>query len=68
MNVAQIVAEYLKKNGFDGLVAHDIDCGCGLSDLHPCGEDFRNCQPAYEKDSDDPDYDLIMTTKRQGKK
>ena len=48
MTVKDIIADYLKKNGFDGLC--DYDCGCGLDDLFPCESEARclGCEPAYK--------------------
>ncbi len=46
MNVKEIVSEYLKANGYDGL--YTDDCGCWLTDLFPCGENFEDCKPGYE--------------------
>jgi hypothetical protein len=46
--VKEIVADYLKKNGYDGL-CRDW-CGCGLDDIMPCSDEIRhNCRPAYAK-------------------
>lgn len=50
--VREIVAAYLRANGFDGLCSADDDdpCGCGLDDLSPCTGDCNcslTCQPAY---------------------
>lgn len=36
--VIEIVTEYLKANGLDGLANSDDECGCFLDDLAPCGE------------------------------
>ena len=47
-NCAEIVREYLKKNGFDGLYCPEYPCGCGLDDFQPCGEDFAECVGAYK--------------------
>lgn len=43
MTVTQIVSDYLKQNGFDGLHSHPEDndygrCGCGINELFKCGE------------------------------
>ncbi len=47
MKVIDIVAEYLKVNGYDGLCADD--CGCGLGSLVECsGECFADCVPAHK--------------------
>lgn len=45
--VFEIVAEYLKANGYDGLICEDSHCGCGLDDLMPCGELYDDCQAAH---------------------
>ncbi|MBW1779344.1 MAG: hypothetical protein JRL30_01270 [Deltaproteobacteria bacterium] len=39
--VYEIVYEYLKANGYDGLYGED--CGCGLNDIMTCCEDCGNC-------------------------
>jgi len=46
MRVNEIVIDYLRKNGYDGLCGDG--CGCGLDDFAPCDEDFGNCEPAYK--------------------
>lgn len=51
MTVQEIVAEYLKNNGYDGLC--NEDCGCGLEDFMPCVNsqlsvcETHGCEPAY---------------------
>jgi hypothetical protein len=47
MKCKEIVVEYIKKNGFDGLFCSDVSCGCGLDDLAPCSCDMSGCEPAY---------------------
>lgn len=47
ISVLQIVKQYLRKNGFDGLACDG--CGCGLDDLMPCVGDITGmveCKPA----------------------
>ena len=46
MTVKEIVKDYLRKNGFDGLCSEN--CGCGLDDFMPCDCETNNCQPAYK--------------------
>ena len=48
--VAQIVEEYLKRNGFDGLYNFFEPCGCKLGDLMPCSDDCSACKPGYKVD------------------
>ena len=35
MTVREIIVEYLKAHGCDGLAGED--CGCGIGDIAPCG-------------------------------
>ena|GEM_PF-3404563 len=47
MNVKQIIKNYLKENGFDGLCCNS--CGCGLNKLFDCdGDGMEKCQPGYK--------------------
>ena len=50
VNVREIVIEYLRSNGFDGLYSPDMDCGCEISDLMPCDREncHCNCIPGYK--------------------
>lgn len=49
MCVKEIVKSYLKSKKFDGLCNEDIECGCGIDDLMPCGDVHElNCVPAYQ--------------------
>lgn len=41
--VKDIVTEYLKSGGFDGLANGFAECGCFLDDLAPCGQIGENC-------------------------
>ena len=43
MNAEEIIIEYLKKNGFDGLWVDE--CGCEIDDLMPCGSYSGYCKP-----------------------
>lgn len=45
--VIDMVTDYLKSNGFDGLYNDDV-CGCKIGDLVPCNSDFSGCKPGYE--------------------
>ena len=44
----EMVAEWLRANGYDGLCNPDAGCGCGLDDLMPCNQasdSFCVCAP-----------------------
>ena len=49
MNVIEIVKEHLEKNGYDGLVEVDGECGCKKDDLSPGGHGClqTDCEPGY---------------------
>ena len=47
MTVTDILTEWLKANGYDGLVADDAECGCELKDLAPCSGPWDTCRPGY---------------------
>ena len=57
MNVRQIVKQYLKKNGYDGLYSNG-DCCCITDDLMLCDEGFCFCFPGYlcARDSEEYEY------------
>jgi hypothetical protein len=51
MNIKEIVAKYLKENGYDGLVLVDESymCGCHLDEFMWCdGPHITECMPAIE--------------------
>ena len=50
MTVKEIVIEYLKANGYDGLWSDYPDhCGCGFDNLMPCDESrMEKCQPGFK--------------------
>lgn len=44
--IPEILKEMLILNGFDGLSNGEIQCGCGVNDLAPCGSYMGDCYPA----------------------
>jgi len=44
--VKEIVSDWLKKNGYDGLY-NDEECGCPLKNFMPCCGAVENCVAAY---------------------
>lgn len=67
MTIKQIVSDWLKANGYDGLC--DDECGCTLEDFMPCDEPRQSCEPAY-KQNETPaqSYDFMMGTEKPNKK
>jgi hypothetical protein len=55
MNVREIIEEYLKDNGYGGLVCDEIPCGCVLGDLEPGGDCMCGdvCEAGYVHYCDD---------------
>ena len=48
MTVIEIVCEYLKREGFDGLYNVDGECGCLIAHMEPCEEMRSDCKPGYK--------------------
>jgi hypothetical protein len=66
MTVKEIVREYLIKNGFEGLVNQDSECGCDMEDLIVCDERCNNCEPAYRhKCPEGHEADYLMTLSKE---
>lgn len=47
--VKEILIEYLKAGGFDGLACAEFECGCFLDDLIPCGDFCGDCRPGRKE-------------------
>ena len=68
MTISDIVLEYLKSNGYDGLMKED--CGCTINDYMPCGGEYiDDCETAYAVDVPegiDSDGDIVLVkTKKE---
>jgi len=57
-----IITEYLKTNGYDGLF--NDECACGLDDLMPCDGGYGDCVPGYEAPSDSSEYDYRIQARK----
>ena len=51
MTCKDIIVQYLKDNGYDGLAGDG--CGCALKDLGPCECYISDCMPAWWHESAD---------------
>ena len=49
MELSEIVKIWLQENGYDGLCNPDIECGCAIEDLMPCGEPGIRCEAGHRK-------------------
>ena len=47
MNCKQIITQYLKDNGFTGLIEDGGECRCEINDLVPCDDAMHHCVPAH---------------------
>lgn len=69
MNCMDIIKEYLKTNGFDGL-QNEGECGCLPSDLRPCSDDMSLCTPGYKvvppKEADS-EFDFYICQSKEDK-
>ena len=49
MNVKEILIEWLKAHGYEGLMDEWRECGCEIDELFPCSCDgIKNCEPGYK--------------------
>ena len=66
MTVTEIVKNFLKENGFDGLVNINEDCGCVIDNLAPCLNDISQCDAGYKvpRDCGDYGYDFYISVSR----
>ena len=51
MTMQNIVREWLKANGYDGLCDTHQECGCSVNDLMPCSEPGTECEAGYKKNA-----------------
>jgi hypothetical protein len=64
MTVKEIVEQWLKDNGYDGLYSPMGECGCCIGeDFIPCqSEGVENCEPGYIvkcKPGDEWEYRIV---------
>jgi hypothetical protein len=64
VTIREIIVEYLRQHGYDGLCGDS--CGCGLDDLAPCGGDPMDCQPAHRRKADCEACDSVCDAAGEG--
>jgi hypothetical protein len=69
MVVEEIVTDWLKGHGYDGLCNSQEECGCSLNNFIPCGEIGHDCEAAYEVSAhEDAEVDFWMVPIKPGEK
>ena len=62
---------YMTKHGYTGLFVPG-ECGCEISDIAPCGEDFSECELGYVIDcapeEEKEGYNFMVTNKKPNSK
>ena len=53
-----MVKQWLRDEGYDGIYNPDGDCGCALEDFMPCIDEIHECKPGYKKMGCPPDCGL----------
>lgn len=57
MKTKDIVINYLRNHGYDGLCHRETECGCGLDDFAPCGDGpYHDCETAKARKLKDDEY------------
>jgi len=49
MTIQQIVEQWLREHGYDGLYSPDGGCACRIDDLFPCQEFSSDCTAGHVK-------------------
>ena len=66
MTLQQIVKEWLKRNGYDGLCDCNLECGCSVDEIMPCAEPGTECEAAYKDEADAiTGFDFVMKPGRR---
>ena len=52
MNLRTLTEQWLRANGYDGLLNDSIECGCKVGDLMPCDEPSSQCEPGHFEECD----------------
>lgn len=61
----EIVEQYLKMNGYDGLFNVWLECACKLDDLMPCGDPDFDCTAGHFVEClEDSDFDWCIGKKQ----
>ena len=64
MTVIELVADCIKKGGYDGLYDEHGECSCELDDLAPCGGLQNGCTMGYVYWCEDADCEFTLDAGR----
>ena len=64
MTIIEMVEQYLKQNGYDGLFAESAECACKVDDLEPCGNIQSDCHAGYLAPGDCGEHDWHIQEKK----
>jgi hypothetical protein len=67
MTVKDIIVEWLKAHGYDGLYSEGGECACEMADLCPCDDAGFSCEPGYKRKpraDEDPDCKFYIDAER----
>ena len=59
MTMREVVQQYLRAQGYDGLYNDDVGCACLPDDLAPCESDCLDCKPGY-RHAGDCEFDFYI--------
>lgn len=59
MTVQDIIKEYLKAHGYDGLCLPEEECGCRIDDLMPGPCVLYRCIPGKKRIKDDGEWEIV---------
>lgn len=48
VTLPEMLSQWLKEHGYDGLCSDRYECGCLVGDLMPCGEPSEHCAAGYK--------------------
>ena len=57
MNVREILENFLRAGGYDGLCNLNNECACETDDLFPCDFSGIDCEPGHRVPCDCGDHD-----------
>lgn len=63
--VQEILEDWLRCQGYDGLVSDGAECACQLDDLMPCSAPCDTCQPGYRGPDPSGEMEWLMYASKE---